>query len=204
MIWIATEDGLNRYDGNKFSIYKHDARNKQSLQHNLVRCLFEDNKGNLLLGCYNGVQMYNPATDTFSAPAIKENGEPYANNVNLILQRSNGEIWISGSQLSILTINENQLIAKPVDLPLPTNVTDCIMEDKSGNMWVVVKENKIFRISPNQQIKEYPLAHENVLITTLGQDSYGNIYAGTIDNGLFRLDYNKECFIPIEIGRAHV
>jgi hypothetical protein len=40
-IWIATEDGLNRYDGAKFTIYKHEPNNEHSLAHNFVRTVFE-------------------------------------------------------------------------------------------------------------------------------------------------------------------
>ena len=39
-IWIATEDGLNRYDGAKFTIYKHEPNNEHSLAHNFVRTVF--------------------------------------------------------------------------------------------------------------------------------------------------------------------
>ena len=69
MIWIATEDGLNRYDGAKFTIYKYQAGDKHSLAHNYVRTLAEDSKGHLFVGTYNGIQMYNPATDNFTPPA---------------------------------------------------------------------------------------------------------------------------------------
>lgn len=41
-IWVATEDGLNRYDGAKFTIYKHDPNNEHSLAHSFVRTVFED------------------------------------------------------------------------------------------------------------------------------------------------------------------
>ena len=41
IIWIATEDGLNRYDGAKFSVYKHDSHDEHSLQNNYVRILFD-------------------------------------------------------------------------------------------------------------------------------------------------------------------
>ena len=67
MIWIATEDGLNRYDGAKFITYKHDPENEYSLCHNYVRVLYEDSKGRLFVGTYNGIQLYDPETDSFSA-----------------------------------------------------------------------------------------------------------------------------------------
>ena len=70
MVWIATEDGLNRYDGSKITIYKHDPIDKNSLCHNFVSTLFEDREGRLFVGTYNGIQMYNPETDKFSDNAI--------------------------------------------------------------------------------------------------------------------------------------
>ena len=59
MIWIATEDGLNRYDGSKVSIYKHNTDNENSLAHNYVCAIFEDSHGNLFIGSYGGLQLYN-------------------------------------------------------------------------------------------------------------------------------------------------
>ena len=65
VIWIATDDGLNRYDGAKFSVYKHKEGNDSSLVDNNVRILFEDSKGNFLIGTQRGLQLYDPATDLF-------------------------------------------------------------------------------------------------------------------------------------------
>ena len=44
MIWVATEDGLHRYDGAKFTIYKHHPEDNYSLSHNYVRRIFEDSQ----------------------------------------------------------------------------------------------------------------------------------------------------------------
>lgn len=65
IIWIATEDGLNRYDGAKFSVYKHDSHDEHSLQNNYVRILFEDKKGTFFVGTLNGLQTYDRATGVF-------------------------------------------------------------------------------------------------------------------------------------------
>ena len=156
MIWVATEDGLNRYDGTKFSIYKQESENDNSLVHNLVRCLLEDDKGNLLIGCYNGIQMYNSATDEFTLPAIRESGERFFCNINMIMQRKNGEIWLSGNEISRLHIMDDQLVVTPIDLPISTTVTDYIMEDRGGNMWIVTDENRIVCITNDNQITQYP------------------------------------------------
>ena len=63
IIWIATEDGLNRYDGAKFSVYKHNAYDEHSLLNNYVRILFEDTKGAFLIGTLNGLQAYDGSSE---------------------------------------------------------------------------------------------------------------------------------------------
>lgn len=197
MIWIGTEDGLNRYDGVKFTIYKHEKGNAHSLRHNLIRAIFEDKQGNLLIGTYQGVQMYNAASDCFSQPAMQENGTLYSSNINMMLQRKNGEIWVSGNDLSILTIENDKLSTKRIILPNDTRVTDYLLEDKQGNMWVVINENKLYRLTETNELEHFPFEKENTLITTLTEDIHGNIYAGSIDNGLFKLDAPSKSFLPI-------
>lgn len=44
-IWIATEDGLNKFDGMKFSVYKNNLNDSTSLKNNYVRCMYEDSEG---------------------------------------------------------------------------------------------------------------------------------------------------------------
>ena len=60
-IWIATENGLNKFDGTRFSIYRHNATDSTSLKNNYVRTLFEDSRGNFWIGCINGLQRYDNA-----------------------------------------------------------------------------------------------------------------------------------------------
>ena len=62
-LWIATENGLNKYNGVKLKNYFHKDDDPHSLNNNYVRSLFEDKDGNLYVGTYAGIQIYNPATD---------------------------------------------------------------------------------------------------------------------------------------------
>ena len=64
-IWIATEYGLNRFDGLRFSNYKHVSGDSTSIKNNYVRTLFEDSRQNLLVGCIDGLMKYDSETDTF-------------------------------------------------------------------------------------------------------------------------------------------
>lgn len=56
-IWIATEDGLNKFDGVKFTIYKNIKGNPKTIKNNYVRTLFEDSMGRFWVGCINGLML---------------------------------------------------------------------------------------------------------------------------------------------------
>src|ERR1700755_1818789 len=49
-MWFCTDDGLNRYDGYNFVVYRHDAKNKQSIAASNVTVAFEDRAGNIWVG----------------------------------------------------------------------------------------------------------------------------------------------------------
>ena len=184
-VWVATEDGLNRYDGAKFTIYKHEPNNEHSLGHSFVRTVFEDSKGHLLVGTYIGIQMYDPATDHFTPLARWENGEIFESNIGSIIERKNGEIWISGNVLCKLKIEDSQLTVQPVDPPLTGGY---MIEDSEQNVWVSKGEEGLYKLSPDNQLSLY-LSQDNGCINSICEDSQGNIYAGSIGKGLFV--YNK-------------
>ena len=54
-MWFATRNGLNRYDGNSFVVYKHSNGDSLSLSSNHVTALAEDDRGNLWVGTMNGL-----------------------------------------------------------------------------------------------------------------------------------------------------
>jgi hypothetical protein len=53
-LWIGTSDGLNRYDGTGFKVYRHDPLNPTSLSHNVITALAEDEQGMLWIGTDGG------------------------------------------------------------------------------------------------------------------------------------------------------
>ncbi len=65
-IWLATMDGLNRYDGYNFTVYKHENENPYSLPENNINAVAEDEKGNLWIGTVSsGLYLMDRKTDRF-------------------------------------------------------------------------------------------------------------------------------------------
>lgn len=65
-IWIGTYDGLNRYDGYKFTTFKNTVNN-DLLVNNRIRTLAEDAKGNLWIGTDEGISIYNYSKEKFTS-----------------------------------------------------------------------------------------------------------------------------------------
>ncbi|MCI0693348.1 hypothetical protein L0337_15250 [candidate division KSB1 bacterium] len=66
-LWIGTDDGLNRYDGYQFKIYKYDPSCPGSISNNEVWCVYVDKSGALWAGTNGGgLCRYERATETFS------------------------------------------------------------------------------------------------------------------------------------------
>ena len=95
-IWIATQDGLNRFDGYKVDIYRNERGNKNSLPSNRVRCLFTDSRGTVWIGTSNGLTYYDDHTNSFRSffqDPNNINSLP-SNVITVINEDANGILWI--------------------------------------------------------------------------------------------------------------
>jgi len=94
-MWFATRDGLNRYDGNSFVVYKNNPYDPASLSSNFIQDLMEDEHGYLWIATNTGVNEFDPATEHFTRylhdPNISNSlGGP---SVKSIAQDSGGALW---------------------------------------------------------------------------------------------------------------
>ncbi len=65
-MWFATEDGLDRYDGNAFVVYKNNPDDPNTLSANLIQNLIEDGHGYLWIGTWGGLNKLDPTTERFT------------------------------------------------------------------------------------------------------------------------------------------
>lgn len=97
-IWIGTRDGLNKYDGSKFTVYRNEIDNPLSISNNDILAIEEDSSGFIWIGTYNGLNKYNPKTNTFTRYFHEDNNESLSNNtIWTIKELSNRDIWIGTS-----------------------------------------------------------------------------------------------------------
>ncbi|MGC1204282.1 MAG: two-component regulator propeller domain-containing protein [Flavobacteriaceae bacterium] len=98
-IWIGTRDGLNKYDGNIFTIYRNESSNPNSLSNNDILAIKQDSEGYIWIGTYNGLNRFDPKTGKFKRYFHKQDNSSISNNtVSSIQELSDGKILIGTSR----------------------------------------------------------------------------------------------------------
>ncbi len=190
LVWIATEDGLTRFNGVEFYTFKHEEGDEHSLAHNLVRCIMEDKSGNIYVGTHRGLQCYDRAKNSFSPIAKDGKGKLKVGNVNKIIQLSNGEVWASGNDLFRVELKDGEPMAMEANYSGPHSYLQDILEDKDGNIWVTHLHDGVFVSNKkSKKVKHYLAESKGVNFLNLAADANGNVFLGT--HGLGVMQYNK-------------
>ncbi|MEO6407081.1 MAG: two-component regulator propeller domain-containing protein [Ferruginibacter sp.] len=107
-LWIATKEGLNRFDGSRFKKYFAEKNNAGSLTHNNVRDILEYQQGELLIATVNGLSVLNTLTGKFENEKITFTGLQPAlgNTIHSLYKDKGGNIWVNhDGELEILDSN---------------------------------------------------------------------------------------------------
>ena len=96
-VWAGTQDGLNKFDGYHFKIFKPDAEDSNSISHNHIWTIIEDSKNNLWMGTYGGgLNFYDYKNDKFTRykHSDKDSNSINGDDVRAIYEDNNGVLWI--------------------------------------------------------------------------------------------------------------
>lgn len=212
-LWIATKDGLNRYDGYNFKVWTNNTENPYSLRDNTVTALLEDSRGLLWLGSDNKrVQLFDRKTNRFyyfNLPVIYNKGNLINYDVLCILEDEAGHIWIANRgggvfRLEVPDAWANALpdtpnlsrLAQLVTIPIPPpqlSVPGAIEEYRAllaaqdGNIWIGTSQN-LYRVDARSlgvtKIQKPPGVPRETW--SLAQTPSGDIW-GACSTGIFRL-----------------
>ena len=144
-LWVATEDGLNRYDGYSFQHYFNDPEDPASIAMNYTTALHLDRSGDLWVGTWgSGVSRYNRETDSFVHFPHREGDTTTLSGgqVNAMLEDLQGKLWIctANGGLSVLDSESGRVVHyrhDPADpMSLASDQTQGIVEDAEGSLWI--------------------------------------------------------------------
>jgi signal transduction histidine kinase/ligand-binding sensor domain-containing protein/CheY-like chemotaxis protein len=194
LIWIATEDGLNRYDASKFTIYKKNEKKSGAVLSNFSHFVFEDSQKNLLIGFGNGLQQYDYAADAFrKISLVSEGGDSLNAFVTSAIELHTGETIIGTSGHGLFTISQegDSFYANQISNLIPSFLITHLYEDSDQNFWVITQDEGLFCLTKQNDLLNFFPIKENpeINITSICEDSSGNLYVGSTKKGLF--EYNR-------------
>ena len=220
-LWIGTEDGLNRYDGYEFRVFKPRPGDDGSLASGWILALLEDHLGTLWIGTRKGLDRYDPRTGRFRHYR-HDPGDPGSLSSDVVLslhQDRSGALWV-GTEGGLHRLDavrassEEGLPRRPAtasftryrnaaDDPhsLSHDAVQCIAEDSAGNLWVGTREGGLNQLGPaRERFTRYrhdpgdpgSLSHDEV--NAIAVDPAGRLWIGTRGGGLNRFEPSEGRF----------
>ena len=200
-MWFATDEGLNKYDGYKFTVYKHTPGNPASIRHNRVYDILEDKAGTIWVATAGGLDAFDAGTETFSHYTIGRT----ALDISDIFQDSQQRLWL-GTTTGLYRLDmKNKAFSRYAHRSadagsLSNNTVVRITEDRHGMLWVGT-QNGLNRFDPvKQQFQAYfhdpanPASLSSSWIKTVYTDPSGTLWAGTLGGGICRFDPASSTF----------
>lgn len=149
-MWFGTYDGLNRYDGYDFTVYRHDPNDPSSLVSNQIKSIYEDDAGNLWITTFSGVARYDRDTDRF----INYNTRNGYNLEKLdtwnIFKDKKGYFWLSTNDNGLIryeeSLNRTTVYSAAPDKKgaLKSNIIRQVYEDSRGHLWVATENGGLY------------------------------------------------------------
>lgn len=212
-MWFGTRDGLQKYDGYSFKVYRNRPEDPNSLSNNTIRAIYEHDSM-LWIGTERGLNKFDPKTEKFTR-YIHDPEIPTSlshDRIRAIVADTSGALWIgtSGGGLNRLKQPEKNALQnepisfehfkhEPTDLAsLSHNSVYTIYPEQSGGIWVGTiggglnlfnsKDNSFIRYQhdPNK-----PSSLGSNSVNTVYQDLLGRLWIGTRGGGLDILTTNN-------------
>ncbi len=200
MVWVSTEFGLNRFDGNRFYHYFHEENAPNSLANNFITSVFQDSSGNVYVCSYSGIQLYRPGTDDFSGISVFADSNSPTGVIRQVFERRNGELVAVGDGIFNLSLmhNEHKDELVPVLTRIPSleklSMVDAVIEDEDGSLWIIRRNKGVYRIVDGNVVDSY-VSDELSSVYDIFESRNSEIFVVTLANGLYGLDRDRNAFV---------
>jgi ligand-binding sensor domain-containing protein/two-component sensor histidine kinase len=207
-LWFATEDGLDKYDGYNFIIYKNNPADKYSISDNFIWTIYEDKSGILWIGTNSGgLNKFDRETEKFTNYTFdpSNSNSISSNYIRSILEDSFDNLWVGteGGGLNKFERDKNKFVKyfhnSSNPLSISSNVVISIYQDKSGSLWIGTDAGlDKFDVKTGNAVdynynSENPYSISNNVIFFIDEDNSNRLWIGT-SNGLNLFDKQKKKF----------
>lgn len=218
-LWFGTANGLNKFDGYQFYIYKHQDNDSSSLSDNNIYDLVEDENGNIWIATAVGLNKFDPILNKFGRiPLIESNQEKANLVIKSIAIDTKENIWLGTEynglysyniQKEQLTNHNTFLFSDNKDLVF----VKTIFIDEHEIIWVGTETKGFYKYDNNlKSFKNYRFQKtdnenwniSNNDINKIFEDSKGRLWIGTYHGTINQFDREKEVFISYNKGNEEI
>ena len=206
-LWIGTSDGLNRFDGYAFKIYRYNEADTNSLNGVLVRTIYEDSNSNLWIGTERGgLCLYRYQFDNFKRFTNKEYNSYTLTDkqVNSIVEDSRERLWLGTNEGLYSFHYESETLEKYShnkydSSSLIDNTVNIVFIDKDSILWIGTN-NGLDYMDKNKGFIHFQFKKDNQSdsrynqVISMHEDSRGNIWVGTYLGGLKIINKTDKSF----------
>nr|WP_314898395.1 two-component regulator propeller domain-containing protein [uncultured Flavobacterium sp.] len=219
-LWFGTIDGLNKYNGYEFEVYRTILDDPHSISNNRINVITEDSYGRLWIGTGNGLNVFDKNTEQFYKIDLyqKKAGEANFREVinGLLYHKKTNTLWVVSKNgvIKLLldntgggsydTIKFTHYIHNPKDKgSIDSDDVTNVIEDNSGNVWLGTKGNHLHKYNPKtNNFIRFPIDFKgsqylNHLPKQILVDKEGDFWIGNDISHLFLFDTKKRSFRDI-------
>ena len=217
-MWFGTREGLNRYDGYKFIVYKNDPADKNTISSDDIGQIVEDTKGNLWVGTVGGgLNKFDFGKNKFTRFKYDPNSENSvsSNLINCLQFDRDGNLWIGTEDAGLNMYNETsnkftRYLPKNDGQSINDVLVNKLLDDGQGNIWIGTQngginifniDSKTFTVYRHDPKNKKSLSADN--IGSFFKDSHNNMWIGTKGGGLNLFDRKNKAFIQFRHDAAN-
>lgn len=207
-IWLGTDNGLSRFDGNQFVFYQKDNPLYPDFHASSINAICETNTNELWIGTENGVYIYNQVKDTFTPFLAKtSNNTGISSWITHIIQDKEKNIWIATNKQGVFQYSTQTRKLMQYEIPQNDNIIIRILNDAQNNIWVSGPYQLCRLNKAHNTFEEFSIKGEStgVYSMALCEDSYHNLWIGTWEKGLWKLNpqtHEVQKFLVSEKGKG--
>lgn len=197
-MWFATRNGLNRYDGNSFVVYKHSNSDSLSLSGNHITALAEDSLGNLWIGATNGLNRLDLKTNrivSYNNQASSSDSPIFRAWISSLHIDKQQRFWIGTNHgLYQYSYETDSFIQPDLNGELPRDQIMVIYEAHNGNLLIGTLGNGLYIFDKQLNLLSHYSKNETSPsltdnnISAIYEAPDGSLWIGTRTAGVNRID----------------
>lgn len=215
-IWFGTWDGLNRYDGNKFVVYKSRPGDRSTLKNNKIRDIVEDKWGYLWVKTYDkNVYRFDKHKEEFLPVTATEKGASLEHMfIAEIVPTASGDVWLTTEDNNAICVSslgdgELRVVNYSMETAYLGNNVNFIFEDPEQRVWFGTKKGLICLTKKEEQYVPYPGLKDRIYghhldFTHAAANDSGKMFFATTNGVLVQYTPRSKTFSQKRIGKGEI